>query len=266
VEAALAARCDLHESLPVQFLGALAAWLRLQVDDCTGISLVDATPVLARVQAALLPTLILAAAALLLALLVGFAGGVAAAQARGVAERGVRGAIAVVTALPGFVLAPVFVLVGALWLGLFAPGRFLSPPMWVAPALAVGLSLAAGVARVVRDALTSPAAALRRKSDRARGLANHVVHRRALRLALLPVASGLAPVVSAVVMGGIAVELVFDLPGLGPLVLAAADQRDYNTLLAGALAYAVILMCGTALADLLYGALDPRVRERAVRR
>jgi oligopeptide transport system permease protein len=76
----------------------------------------------------------------------------------------------------------------------------------------------------------------------------------------LPVASGLGPMISAVMMGGIAVERVFDLPGLGPLVIEAALARDYNLLLGGVLAYAALLMLMNLAAELLYGALDPRVR------
>ena len=61
-------------------------------------------------------------------------------------------------------------------------------------------------------------------------------------------------------MGGIAVERVFDLPGLGPLVIDAANARDYNVLLGGALAYAALILVANLAADLLYGVLDPRVR------
>lgn len=261
VESALAAGCDIEEPLLLEMVAALVTWVRLDVDGCTGISLSDASPVLPAVTRALLPTLQLSLLAIALALLGGMAGGIAAAAATArVTERVSRSALAVVAAIPAFVLAAFLVLAGALWLPLFSPARFLSPVELLVPAGALGLAFGANVARVARDALRAPDALRRRTVDVARGLSRTHARLRGLRLAFLAALSGLGPMASAIVMGGIAVELVFDLDGLGPLVLSAAGQRDYNLLLGGALAYAALLLSLNLAADTLYGALDPRVR------
>lgn len=261
VESALAGGCDIEEPLVLEMAAALITWVRLEVDGCTGISLADASPVLPAVSRALLPTLQLSLLAIAIALLGGMAGGIAAAAATArVAEDAARSALAVVAAMPAFVLAPFLVLVGALWLPLFSPAHFLSPTEMLVPAGALGIGFGAGVARVTRDALRAPDALKRRAVDVARGLSRGRARLRGLRLALLAVLSGLGPMASAIVMGAISVEMVFDLDGLGPLVVSAASQRDYNLLLGGALAYAALLLALNLAADTLYGALDPRVR------
>ncbi len=168
--------------------------------------------------------------------------------------------MAVVAAMPAFVLAPFLVLVGSLWLPLFSPAKFLSPVELLVPAGALGLAFGAVIARVTRDALRAPEAVKRRTVDVARGLPTWRARVRGLRLALLAVLAGLGPMTSAIVMGAISVEMVFDLDGLGPLVVHAAAGRDYNQLLGGVLAYAALLLTLHLGADTLYGALDPRVR------
>ena len=259
VEAALAAECDLDEPLALEMVAALVSWVRLDVDGCTGISLADAAPVLPTVARAVIPTLQLALLAIALALGIGAAGGVvAASMSSALAERSSRSALAVLAAMPAFVLAPFLVLVGSLWLPLFSPARFLTGVELLVPAGALGLAFAAGVARVTRDALRAPEVVRRRTVDLARGLSR--TRARALRLAFLAVLAGLGPMASAITMGAISVELVFDLEGLGPLVLRAANGRDYNLLLGGALAYGALLLSFSLVADTLYGALDPRVR------
>lgn len=263
VESSLAMHCDVDEPVVTQLATATIAWMRLTVDGCTGRSLEDATPVIDTVAAALPVTVGLAVLALALALAAGLPVGLVLARApAGLPDRASRAALAIVEAVPAFVLAPLFVLVGALGLGLFVPARLLPAPAWIVPAGALALAFAATVARVARDALCSPEARTRRRVDLARGLERSRVELRALRLALLPVLAGLGPLASAIIMGGIAVERVFDLPGLGPLVLDAADARDYNVLLGGVLAYAALILIGSLAADLLYGMLDPRVRRR----
>lgn len=260
VEAALAG-CDLDAPLLVQLLSSTVAWLRLDIDACTGRSLRTAEPVLRVVVDALPVTTTLAVLALAIALLVGVALGAALSRLRtGLPDRASQAFITVVEAVPAFVIAPLLVLVGALTFGWFAPARLLEAPAWMVPAGALGVAFAATIARITRTALRAPGAVARGRVDRSRGLSARAADARALRLALLPVVAGLGPMASAVIMGGIAVERVFDLPGLGPLVLDAADGRDYNVLLGGALAYAMLILVASLAADLLYGLLDPRVR------
>ncbi len=261
VESALSSSCDVREPAYVQMIAATTTWMRFDVDGCTGRSLRDNTPVLDIVTNALPSTIALTALALAVALAVGVGAGlVLSTAAPGIRQRAVRAGVAVVEAMPGFVIAPFFVLVGALTLGLFTPARLLSKTTWIVPAAALALAFAAQIARVTMNALRAPEATARVRADVARGVSPRWARARALRLALLPVVAGLGPMSSAVIMGGIAVERVFDLPGLGPVVIDAAVARDYNVLLGGALGYALLILVANLAADLLYGTLDPRVR------
>lgn len=267
VESVLAGACDVEAPILLHMLSSTINWVRLDVDSCTGRSLRTAEPVLDVVAAALPATLQLAIAALLLALCAGVVVGAVLARvanAERLRDRTIGAILAVLEAVPAFVLAPLLVLVGALTLGLFSPARATG---LVVPAGALALAFAATIARVTKNALLSRDAIARQRADLSRGLSTTRASLRALRLALLPVVAGLGPMASAVIMGAIAVERVFDLPGLGPLVLDAAVARDYNVLLGGALAYAMLVLLTSLVADLLYGVLDPRVRvgDQAVR-
>jgi ABC-type dipeptide/oligopeptide/nickel transport system permease component len=262
VEASLAGACDIDAPIVAHMLAATIAWVRFDVDACTGRSLRNDEPVLDVVAAAVPHTLRLAGTALLLAVLAGvLIGALLVRIERMAAARNtalpIGAGLAILEAVPAFVLAPLLVLIGALALGLFAPAR--TTGLFI-PAGALALAFAATTARVTKAALRTPDAVTRLRADLSRGLSSRRAALRALRLALLPVVAGLGPMASAVIMGGIAVERVFDLPGLGPLVLEAADGRDYNVLLGGALAYATLVLVASLLADLLYGVLDPRVR------
>lgn len=261
VEAALAGACPADEPLASQLARATLTWIRLEVDGCTGVSLRDATPVLTLVGRALPVSAALALAAVALAACLGLL--VGAWLARGSHHLGDRlgsASLAVVEAMPPYVLAPLSILVGSFGLGLFAPARLLSSGAWTVPVLALAAPSIASVARRIRDALRDPAAAARRQADLARGFSRRRAELRALRLALLPLAAHLGPVMSAAVMGGMAVELVFDVPGLGPLLLEAAGARDTNVLLGGVFAYGALVLVTNLGVELAYGLLDPRVR------
>lgn len=263
VENLLVAGCDPREPIVLQLAGAAAAWMTFRVDGCTGRSLRDGRPVLDAVAEAMPNSVTLALLALALALAVGIALGVALAKLPdGLPDRAGRAALAVVEAMPAIVVGPLVVLGGALVLGAFAPARLPPSPQWIVPAATIALALGASIARVVRDALLAPEATLRFRADLARGLSRRRARARGLRLAVLPVVAGLGPMSSTVLMSGIAIERIFDLPGLGPLVLDAADARDYNVLVGGALCYGALVLSASLVADLLYGMLDPRVRGR----
>jgi oligopeptide transport system permease protein len=264
VEQQLLATCDTKEPAFVQMLAATATWIRLDVDGCTGRSLRTGAPVLDLVTRALPTTLAIALLALALAVLIGFIAGAILARSpvASLPDRSGRAALAVLEAVPGYVLATFFLLTGALALGLFTPagGASASASTWLVPAAALASAFAAQIARIVRDALRAADAHARFRADLARGVDPRRAAFRAMYLALLPVVAAAGPLSAAIVMGGIAVERVFDLPGLGPLVIEAAGARDYNVLLGGALAYAALILVTNLAADLLYGMLDPRVR------
>ena len=95
----------------------------------------------------------------------------------------------------------------------------------------------------------------------AKGLPLHtVILRHALRPALLPVASYLAPAVASIMTGSLVVESIAGLPGIGRYLVQGALNRDYTLVLGMVIIYSTLLIVMGLLVDLLYAWLDPRVR------
>ncbi len=92
-------------------------------------------------------------------------------------------------------------------------------------------------------------------------LPRRILWRHAVRNALLPVVTASALLISLVVGGAIEVETVFSWPGMGLLVYNSVLNRDYPVIEAAFLVFAVVVLLVNFSSDLLYQALDPRVRE-----
>jgi peptide/nickel transport system permease protein len=97
---------------------------------------------------------------------------------------------------------------------------------------------------------------------RAKGLARRrILWRHAVRNALLPIVTSTALLVGLVVSGAIEVETVFSWPGMGLLVYNSVLNRDYPVIEGAFLVFAIVVLLVNFASDLLYQALDPRVRE-----
>ncbi len=87
-----------------------------------------------------------------------------------------------------------------------------------------------------------------------------VVFRHALRAALLPVVSYLGPAIAGILTGSLIVENIFGIPGIGRYFINGALNRDYTLVMGVVIYYASFVILLNLLADVLYAALDPRVR------
>ena len=141
------------------------------------------------------------------------------------------------------------------------PVANLSQLIW--PALVVGFRSAALAARMMRSALLDVLGDDYVRTARAKGLAEQaVVRRHAVRNALLPVIT-VVGLESAVILGGLVVtEQVFNLNGLGKLLLEAVTRRDYTLTQALVMLSASAFVVMNLLVDLCYAWLDPRIRYR----
>jgi len=100
------------------------------------------------------------------------------------------------------------------------------------------------------------------RTARAKGLSEaRVLLDHALRGALLPVVSFLAPAAAGILTGSFVVETLFGLPGMGQWFVKGAVNRDYSVVLGTALVYAALVALLNLAADLLGAWLDPRVRD-----
>lgn len=98
------------------------------------------------------------------------------------------------------------------------------------------------------------------RTARAKGLSERVVvFKHALRNAILPMLVGIGGVLSVFVAGSIIIESVFNLPGMGLLLLESLNSRDYNVLMGVAVIQSLIIMVGQLISDLAYFVADPRI-------
>ena len=194
---------------------------------------------------------------------------IAATRHGGPSDWAVIGFAQIGLAVPNFWFGILLILLFAVHWGLFASGGF---PGWEAglgpalkslllPALALALSEAAILARVVRSALLETLGQDYIRTARAKGLSGRrVLFAHALRNAMIPVSTILGLQFAFLVMGAVIVENVFYLPGLGRLLLQAIFQRDLIVVRDLVLLLSGFVILVNLLVDLGYAAIDPRPR------
>ncbi len=171
--------------------------------------------------------------------------------------------------IPTFVTSPLLVLVFASWLGVVPTGGWpgAGQPLVSAarylllPILVLALPQIAIISRLTRAGMIDVLRSNYIRTARAKGLpAGSIVLRHALRAALLPLVSYMGPAAAMVITGSLVVEQIFQLPGLGRAFVLGALQRDYTLVMGVVILYAGLILLLNLVADLLYAALDPRVR------
>jgi oligopeptide transport system permease protein len=209
-------------------------------------------------------TLELGTIAMALALFLGIPMGTFAALHRNSAADYAAMSLAVVgIAIPSFVVLPFLgLLFGLYWHWLpvagWEPG---SLRHLVLPVIALALPPLSVIARLVRASMLEVLGSHYIRTAVAKGLPlRTVILRHALRPALLPVASYLAPAVASIMTGSLVVESIAGLPGVGRYMVQGALNRDYTLVLGMVIIYSTLLIVMGLIVDLLYAWLDPRVR------
>lgn len=200
--------------------------------------------------------------ALFLALVLGGAIGVLAALRRNSVWDHLLMAVAVLgLSVPVFVIAPVLVLVFAIWLQWLPPGDWGGFSKLILPAVALAFPHTAYIARLMRASMLEVLAAPYIRTARAKGLPEYqIALRHALKPALLPLVSYLGPAIAGVITGSIVIESVFGLPGIGRYFTTGALNRDYTLVMGITLLYGALIIVCNLFVDLCYAWLDPRVR------
>lgn len=255
---ALREQLGLDRPLPQRYLG----WLGRAVIGDFGTSYRDREPVLQHLLRGLSFTAVLGVAALAVAVGLGVPLGLLAAVRRGgLADQAVRLLAVFGFAVPSFWLGLLLILFFALTLRLTPTGGSDGPAHLILPALTLGARPAAGLARLTRATLLETLSRDYVRAARARGLAEPaVVLGHALRNALLPVVTFAGLAFGRMLGGAAIVETVFAWPGLGRLVVEAAFDRDYPVVQGFVLLSGALFVTLNLSVDLLYRALDPRVR------
>jgi peptide/nickel transport system permease protein len=130
----------------------------------------------------------------------------------------------------------------------------------ILPSIAVGLSGAAVIARMTRSAMLDVLHEDYVTTARAKGLSSYAVNaRHALRNALIPICTVIGIVIGGLLAGSVVIETVFNLRGIGRLIVDSIARRDYPVLQGGILFVTVIYLTVNLVIDLLYAWLDPRI-------
>ncbi len=246
------------------------AWLGNLVQGDLGTSYTYRVPVTELIGERLSVSLPLTMMATALSLVIALPLGIFAASRRGrLADTAVIGATQLGIAIPNFWFAILLVFFFATTLHWFSAGGF---PGWdegagpalqalILPAIALALPQAAILTRVTRSSLIETLSEDFVRTARAKGLSEgQALRRHALRNALIPVLTILGLQFTFLLAGGIIVENVFYLPGLGRLVLQAITQRDLIVVQGVVIVLVAAAVAVTFLVEIAYMIADPRVR------
>jgi peptide/nickel transport system permease protein len=258
-------RQQLGLNVPLWQQYVLFIWNMLSLD--FGQSLIDRRPVLQLLAENLPYTIELTLVATGMGLCIGVPLGVMAAVNRNrLPDAGVRVFSLVGYAIPDFYLGALLLIVFALNLGWFpingGGAGFIDRIYHVfLPALTLAMVKTAFLGRLTRTSLLEVLGKDYIRTARAKGAReNRVIYRHGLRNALLPVVTGLGLSVLATLSGSVAIELVFNRPGIGEVLISAIAKRDYPVIQAGVVVFAFFVVLVNLLVDLAYIVVDPRIR------
>lgn len=259
----------LDKPLPTQF----ALWVGELLQGNLGQSLFLQRPVSQALLERAEPTLMLAVLAVGIAALIGVPCGMAAAIWRGSAGDQALSSVAMLGAsVPSFWLGLILIQLFAVKLGWFPASGYGDPdsPLservqhLVLPALVLGLLNSALIIRFTRASMLDILGEDYVRTARAKGLPEHTVMvKHVLRNALVPIVTVLGLTLALMIGGTVVTETVFNLPGVGNLVVRAVLRRDYPVIQGTLLVIAAVYVFINLAIDLLYTVVDPRIRLEA---
>lgn len=262
----------LDKPLFEQFLNYIANTFKGEL----GISFVYRQPVMEILSERFLNTLILVGTATVFAIIIGiFLGVIAAWRHRSRLDIGILSFVLSSYATPTFVVAMLMMLAfGGLFpvTGMSTPGYLYSSKFlyikdlgfhMFLPVITLSLALLGQYTLIMRNSLTNVLVEDYITVARAKGLPeNKVLWRHAIPNASLPLITVIAINVAIIVGGAIQTETVFAWPGLGRLIYDSLMKRDYPCLQGAFLLITITVVAANFVADLIYSAIDPRIRDR----
>ncbi|MCY4502348.1 MAG: ABC transporter permease [Alphaproteobacteria bacterium] len=259
-------RLGLNEPLHLQFF----SWVGAVLSGDLGTSIFSNLPVSKLIGQRLEPTLALAIATIIFAILVAVPMGVIAAWKAGT----MTDRLIMVFAVLGFSV-PVFVIGYAMmWLFSITLGWFpvqgykpIADGFWpflrsiTLPTVALGIIYVALIARITRASMLEVLTEDYMRTARAKGLDNNaLLIRHALRNASVPIVTIIGIGIALLIGGVVVTESVFNIPGLGRLTIDAVLRRDYPIIQGVILIFSAAYVIVNLLIDLSYTVLDPRIR------
>jgi peptide/nickel transport system permease protein len=256
----------LDAPLPVQ----LVRWYGRLVQGDLGQSIFLRKPVTDAILDRVEPTLLLTLFAIVISILIGVPAGVLSARYHNTTTDQVLMVVALLgVSIPNFLLGLLFILFFSVWLGWFPVAGY-SPLEYgwlktlrslVLPAFALGLVQSALIARIARSSMLDVLREQFITAGRAKGLGEPaVIYKHALKNAMIPTVTIIGISFAILISGAVVVETVFNIPGLGRLIISAVLRRDYPVIQGVVLCIAGMYMVINLAVDLSYLVFDPRVK------
>ncbi len=188
-------------------------------------------------------------------------GTLAALRQNSAADYGLMTVAMLGVSIPNYVLAPLMILVFAVYQGWLPAGGLGGWQNYVMPVLALGTAMMAYIARLTRGSMIEVLRSNFIRTARAKGLPLRLLlFRHALPAAMVPVVSFLGPATAGIITGSVVIETIFGIPGLGRYFVQGALNRDYTLVMGVVLFYGMLIIVFNFIVDLLYAWLDPRVK------
>ena len=259
------ARLGVDQPIPVQF----GRWLGGVVQGDLGVSFFQRRPVTVAYFAALPVTLMLAAGGMAIALALALPIGIySALKPNSLGDKLATLFVFTGISMPNFWFGMLLILLFAVNLGWLPAQGFLRDAGFVGnfrslilPALALGYPNSALIARMTRSSMLEVLRQDYVQTARAKGLrAAVVMYKHAFMNAVNPILTVVGLVFARMIAGSVVIETVFNLPGVGRLVVNSVMRRDYPVIQGSLLLTAMLVIGVNLIIDLLYAVFDPRIR------
>ncbi len=163
--------------------------------------------------------------------------------------------------VPEFVVALVLIMIFAVNLHLLPATGITSAKGFILPMLCIGLSSVASYTRITRSSMLEVLGEDYIRTARAKGQTeNNITYHHALRNAMIPVAQSIGTSLGNSIGGGMVIETVFGVPGVGKYIVDSITQRNYPSVLGGALIIAIVLTLINLIVDISFVLIDPRLK------
>lgn len=263
---ALREAMGLNKSIPERYVSFVSNAIRGDFGKSTQYN----QPVTQMLKERIPVTLMLAVLSFGMVLIISIPLGILSARKEGgVADRILTLLSQVCMAIPPFFLGIMLTLLFGIVLKWFVPGRYIAPDQnflefikyLFYPALAVSLPKIAMTVKFLRSSILRELHLDYVRTAKSKGSSRErILWRHVLKNALIPVITFMGMVIADLLAGSIVIEQVFNLPGLGRLLVVAISNRDFNVVQAAVLYIAAIVIFVNFIVDILYQVLDPRVR------
>ena len=229
-----------------------------------GISYVTKQPVADELFSRYPTTIILAIASTLVACLVAIPLGILSAIKQNSFIDSLSRVIAMIgVSMPNFWQGLLNILLFAVCLKWLPVSGFSTPLHWILPAVTIGTSGAAAIMRITRSQMLETVRQDYIRTARAKGASEHtVIWKHALKNAMIPVITVIGIRFGASLSGSIVTEQVFNIPGLGKLMIDSINNRNYPVIQGGVLLIAFAYSLINLAVDLLYSFVDPRIKSQ----